>query len=100
MPTEIVMISMLRALIEVAGLMLLIRGTMWLLGRKARDGNFVYDILTVGATPFVRLTRLVTPGAIRDSYIPVIAFLLLLGLWIALGMAQHAMCVARGVQCV
>ena len=59
MPTEILMLGMLRALIEVAGLMLILRGVLWVFGLKARQGNFVYDILTIGAMPFVKLTRAV-----------------------------------------
>jgi hypothetical protein len=100
MPTEIVFISMLRAIVEVAGLMLLIRGVMWVFGPRARRGNFVYDILTVGAMPFIRFTRAVMPRAVSDAAIPAIAFALLLGLWVGLGLAQHSLCVARAIQCV
>ena len=100
MPAEIVFISMLRALVEVAGLMLLIRGVLWLFGPRGRQGNFVYDILTIGATPFVRLTRRLVPRKVGDESIAAIAFLLLLGVWVGLGVAQHSLCVARAAQCV
>ena len=93
------MLGMLRALVEVAGLMLLLRGAMWLFGPKARKGNFVYDILTVGALPFINFTRAISPRALRDAYMPTLAFLLLLALWIALGLGQQSLCVARGVKC-
>ena len=53
MPFEILLISVLRGLAEVAGLMLLGRGLLWLFGPKARQGNFVYDILTIGTKPFI-----------------------------------------------
>jgi hypothetical protein len=99
MPPEIVFVSMLRALIEVAGLMFLLRGILWLIGPKARRGNFVYDILTVGATPFMRLTRAATPRLVRDTYVPLLAFIVLVLLWIALGFGQHVLCNWRGVQC-
>jgi hypothetical protein len=100
MPTEIVLLSMILALVEVAGLMLLVRGAMWLLGPKARAGNFIYDIFTVGAMPFIRLTRRITPRIVRDAYIPAVAFFWLFWVWVGLGLAKHSMCVARGVQCV
>jgi hypothetical protein len=100
MPPEIVFVSMLRALIEVAGLMFLLRGILWLFGPKARQDNFVYDILTVGATPFIRLTRAATPRLVRDTYVPLLAFIVLVFLWIGLGLGQHALCTWRGVQCV
>ena len=95
MPTEIVFISFLRALVEVAGVMLLLRGALWLFGPKARKGNFVYDILTVGTTPFVRLARAITPRAFGDAYVPLLAFVLLLLLWVGFGLGQHALCVPK-----
>ena len=90
---------MLRALVEVAGLMLALRGFLWVFGPKARKGNFLYDILTVGVTPFMRLTRTILPRAIGDAYVALITFVLLLALWVGLGLAQHALCVGRGIQC-
>jgi hypothetical protein len=100
MPPDIVFVSTLRALIEVAGLMLLLRGILWLFGPKARRGNFIYDILTVGATPFIRLTRAAAPRLVRDSYIPLLAFILVVLLWFGVALGQHALCTWRGVQCV
>jgi hypothetical protein len=99
MPIEIVIISTLRALVEVAGLMLLIRGAMWLFGPRARK-NFVYGIFTVGAMPFIHFTRAVMPRAVPDSYIPAIAFLLLFALWLALALSQQTLCARPGIQCV
>jgi hypothetical protein len=99
MPTDIVIVGMLRALIEVAGLMLLLRGVLWLFGPKARKGNFIYDILTVGATPFITLTRAATPRLVRDIYVPPLAFVVLVVLWTGLGMGQYALCKWREVQC-
>jgi hypothetical protein len=32
---------------------------------------------------------------VRDAYLPALAFALLLGLWVGLGLGQHALCVAR-----
>jgi len=100
MPTEIVILGMLKALVEVAGLMLLLRGGMWLFGPRARKGNFVYDILTIGALPFINFARAISPRMLRDDYMPALAFLLLLALWIALGLGQQSLCVARALKCV
>jgi hypothetical protein len=99
MPTEIVIVGMLRALIEVAGLMLLLRGVLWLFGPKARQGNFIYDILTVGAMPFIRLTRAAIPRLVGDIYVPLLAFIVLVVLWIGLGIGQYTLCKWRAVQC-
>lgn len=100
MPFEITVISVLRALVEVAGMMLLGRGLLWLFGPKARKGNFVYDLLSTGTRPFVLATRKITPGFVRDAHIPAATFFLLFWLWIGLGIAKASMCASRGLQCV
>lgn len=78
----------------------LLRGVLWLFGPKGRKGNFVYDILTVGAMPFMTVTRAFTRRVMPDAYVRTLTFFLLMGMWVMLGLAQHAMCVSRGVQCV
>lgn len=100
MPIEITLITAARALIEVAMLMLLARGAMWIFGPKARQGNFFYDILTIGTMPFIRATRAIVPKLVRDVYVPAIAFVLLVLPWLALGVAKAAMCASRGLECL
>jgi hypothetical protein len=48
---------MLRALIEVAGLMLLLRGVLWMYGPKALQGNLVYDLLRLADALYSFYTR-------------------------------------------
>jgi uncharacterized membrane protein len=98
MPIQIVIISTLAALVQVAALMLLIRGAMWLSGPTARN-NFVYGLFTVGAMPFIHFTRAVMQRAVPDRYIPAIAFLLVFALWVALALTQQTLCARPGVQC-
>ena len=100
MPIEITIISVLRGLIEVAGMMLLGRGLLWLFGPKARQGNFIYDLLTIGTKPFVQATRKITPAFVRDAHIPAATFFLVFWVWVGLGIAKAAMCASRGLQCV
>ena len=99
MPPEIVVLNTLRALVEVAALMLLLRGIMWSLGPKART-NFVYGIFTVGSMPFIHFARWLAPRAVPDRYTPAIAFLLLFTLWIALLLGAQTLCARAGIQCV
>ena len=98
MPIEITIISTLAALFQVAGVMLLIRGALWLFGPRARN-NVVYGVFTAGSMPFIRFARVIVPRAVPDGYIPAIAFLLVLAMWIALALGQHSLCVQRAVQC-
>ena len=99
MPIDITVITAARALIEIAMLMLIARGLMWLFGPKARQGNFFYDIMTIIATPFIRATRAITPRFVRDTYVPTVTFVLVVCLWLALGIAKAAMCASRGLEC-
>ena len=100
MPFDITLISIARALFEVCGMMLVARGVLWIFGPKARQGNFFYDLLTVGAKPFMNITRRITPRVVRDAYIPVMTFVLVFVIWIGLGIAKAAMCASRGLQCM
>ena len=100
MPFEILAITVLRGLVEVAGMMLLGRGLLWLFGPKARRGNFIYDLLTIGTAPFIRLARKMSPRFVPDAHVPAIAFFLLFWLWMGLGIAKAAMCASRSLQCV
>jgi hypothetical protein len=100
MPPDILLITAARALLEVAGLMLIARGAMWLVGPRARDHNFFYWVLTAGTLPFVRLARTVSPRAVSDTYTPVVAFGLVFVLWIAAGVGKAWLCSARAVECL
>ena len=91
MPSEIVLlVAVARGLIEVAGLMLLVRGFVWLFFAKARTNNVVYDLLTTGVTPFLRLTRKITPRFITDNSIPMIAFFWIFWIWVGLSLLHQA----------
>ena len=100
MPFDILLITVLRGIVEVAGMMLLGRGFLWLFGPKARQGNLIYDILTIGTKPFTQLTRKITPRFVRDAHIPAATFFLVFWIWIGLGIAKAAMCTSRALQCV
>ena len=99
MPTEILLISIARALVEVAGMLMLGQGVLWLFGPRARDGNFIYDLFKKGAAPVIKLTRLITPRFVHDAHVGLVAFILLLWLWFALAYARSYMCAAQGLQC-
>jgi hypothetical protein len=99
MPTDILLISIARALVEVAGLFLLGQGILWIFGPRARDGNFIYDLFKKGTTPVIRATRAITPRFIHDAHIGMVAFFLLFWAWIGLEFWKRYLCVTRGLQC-
>lgn len=100
MPTDILLITGARAIIEVAGLMLIARGVMWLMGPRWREHNFFYGVITAGTLPFIRLARSVSPRAVSDTYTPAIAFVLLVILWTAAGVGKEWLCSMRSAECV
>ena len=90
MPVDVLIISTLAALLQVAALMLLIRGVMWLLGPKVRT-SLIYGIFTAGSMPFIRLTRKLMPRAVPDAYIAALAFVLVIAVYVALLLAQQSL---------
>jgi hypothetical protein len=98
MPIDILIVATLAGLLQVAGLMMLLRGAIWLFGPRART-HFVYGIFSVGSTPFNRIARASVPRAVPDAYIPAIAFVLVCALWVGVALAQQSLCLQRGVRC-
>ena len=99
LPLDLFVVVVLRALVQIAGMMLLGRGVLWLFGPKARKGNFVYDLLTAGTMPFLKLARKVSPRFVPDAHVPWIAFFLLFWVYVALSFAKVALCDAHGIDC-
>ena len=99
MPVEILLLTIARALVEVAGMMFLGQGVLWLFGPKGRDGNFVYDHFKLGTRPIVKATRVITPRFVHDAHIGMVSFILLVWLWLALAFAKRYLCVTQGIQC-
>lgn len=99
MPLDILLLSIARALVEVAGMLLLGQGVLWLFGPKAREGNFVYDLFKMGTRPIVKATRVVTPRFVHDAHIGMVSFIILVWLWLALAFAKRYLCVSHGIQC-
>jgi uncharacterized protein YggT (Ycf19 family) len=99
MPTELLLISMLRALVEVAGCFMLGQALLYVLAGRKRNDNFVYQLLALLTRPVIRLTRAITPRLVRNDHIPFVAFLLLLWLWIGLQMAKRYVCITQNLAC-
>lgn len=86
---EIFIISILRALIEVALLALLGQGLLALLAGSKRATNPIYQLFQTVARPVLRIARFITPRAIIDKHLPFVAFFLLFWLWIFLAYAKR-----------
>jgi hypothetical protein len=94
MPLDILLVSILRSLVEVAGFALLGQGVLVLLAGKYREQNIFYRTLRIVTHPVVRGVRFITPRFILDAHVPVLTFFLLFWLWISCWHSPNATCAA------
>jgi hypothetical protein len=85
----------------VAEIALLALAGRWLLGVLAgakRDQNLFYQVLDIMAKPFVRTARWISPRQIIDRHVPLVAFSLLMFIWLVATIAKINLCVQIGVE--
>jgi hypothetical protein len=99
MPLDILLISILRTLVEVAGFTLLGQGVLALLAGQYREQNIFYRALRTVTHPVVRAVRFATPRFILDAHVPVLTFFLLFWLWIVLALVKRQLCGLHGLAC-
>lgn len=99
MPFDILLVSILRTVVEVAGFSLLGQGILAVLAGKYREQNLFYRILRTITQPVIRAVRFITPRFILDAHIPMVTFFLLFWLWIALAVAKRHLCSLHGLAC-
>jgi hypothetical protein len=100
MPLELLIVSIARALVEIAGWFMLGQGILYVFAGRRRSENFVYQLFALLTRPVMRITRAITPRIVRDEHIWIAAFLLVLWLWIGLGIAKRYICVTQNLVCV
>lgn len=96
---EIFIISILRALTEVAMLTLLGQGLLAFLAGNRRATNPVYQLFQTITRPALRIARFITPQIIIDKHLPFVAFFLLFWLWILLAYVKRTLCGIEGLVC-
>jgi len=78
------MIVVLKALTEVAGVAMIGQGVLYALTGNKRDQNSFYVIFKTITSPVLKVTRWVTPRVILDRHLGLVAFFLLIVLWLGL----------------
>jgi ABC-type uncharacterized transport system permease subunit len=78
------LIVILKALTEVAGVALLGQGVLYALTGNKRDQNPIYGIFKAITSPVLKVTRWITPRVVLDRHLGLVAFFLLLVLWLGL----------------
>jgi hypothetical protein len=99
MPFDILLVSILRTLVEVASFALLGQGVLALLAGKYRDQNLFYRVLRIVTQPVVRAVRFITPRFVLDAHIPMLTFFLLFWLWVVLALVKRHLCGLHGLAC-
>ena len=78
------MIVVLKALTEVAGVAMIGQGVLYALTGNKCDQNTFYVIFRTITSPVLKVTRWITPRVILDRHLGLVAFFLLIVLWLGL----------------
>lgn len=89
---ELHLLSILRGLAEIAGMSLLAQGALFVLAGGQHQKNIVYQLFAIVTRPVLGVTRRLAPQSVSDRRIPLLAFLLLFALWIALAYIRLLVC--------
>jgi len=86
----------------IAEIALMAMAGQWLLGLLAgarKEQNVFYQVLRIMTRPFVGAARLITPPRlVLDRHVPLVAFLLLLVVWMGATLYKIQTCVRIGVE--
>ncbi len=82
---------------EIALMCLLGRWVLGLLAGARRDQNLFYQLLDMSVRPFVAAARFISPRAVLDRHVPLVAFLLLGFTWLGATVWRIQICVEIGV---
>ena len=85
----------------IAEIALMAMAGQWLLGLLAgarKEQNLFYQILKIIGQPFVRVARLVSPRLVLDRHVPLVAFFLLVFIWLGATIYKIQTCIRIGVE--
>ena len=77
-------IVILKALTEIAGVAFMGQGVLWVIAGAKREQNLVYKLFRTLTSPVTRVTRAITPRIIIDAHVGLVAFFLLMVIWLVL----------------
>lgn len=99
MPHNVLVIVLLKAVVEIALLAGVGRFILGLLAGQKKEQNPFWQMLDIMVRPLHRVVRMITPGAVIDSHIPVATNTLLVSAWLILTLMKIEKCVqgAAGV---
>ncbi|MSQ54859.1 MAG: hypothetical protein EXR31_05775 [Betaproteobacteria bacterium] len=77
-------IVILKALTEVAGVAMTGQGILWVIAGAKREQNMIYGVFKTLTSPVMKATRWITPRIVLDQHLGLVAFFLLIVLWLGL----------------
>lgn len=81
-------IVILKGLTEVAGVAMIGQGILWVIAGAKREQNLVYGLFRTLTSPVMKAARWITPRIVLDQHIGLVAFFLLIVLWLTLTVAK------------
>ena len=94
----LLLVTTVKLIAEIALLALLGQWLLGLLAGAKRDKNIFYQILQILGRPFVAVARLVSPKLVVDRHVPLVAFFLLLFVWLGVTILKIQTCMQIGVE--
>ncbi len=94
----LLLVTTVKLIAEIALLALLGQWLLGLLAGAKRDTNIFYQILQILGRPFVAVARLVSPKLVVDRHLPLVAFFLLLFVWLGVTILKIQTCMQIGVE--
>lgn len=88
----------IKLIAEIALLALLGQWVLGLLAGASRQQNIFYQALSTIGRPFVWLARQLSPRVVLDQHVPLVAFLLLVFVWVAVTLYRIQTCIQIGVE--
>ena len=86
------LLGAVQLVVAIALMALIGQGVLYILAGREREKNLFYQIVRIVPSPFVKLTRLLTPKVFEDRVIPFATFCMLsaIFLWLAFAIPQVA----------
>jgi hypothetical protein len=85
-------LAMLRTVVLVAGLSLAGRWLIGLMAGSARDGNAVYQLLSIVASPALKLARLLLPRRASERHAALLAGFIAAATYFGVGLWERDLC--------
>jgi hypothetical protein len=90
-------VEILKLLAEVALMALAGQFVLGILAGRRRDQNLFYQLFQVLTKPLIRGARAISPRVVLDQHLPLVAFLLLVFVWVVATLTKIDICVRIGV---